>query len=92
MKRRYYVFLSYLTSVIVGACLVIGGLAIVNNSNKATDACTAANGVANGIISVLEDGQKQALDNPAQTIKEEQRQKALDFYANAIKKIKDSEC
>lgn len=62
------------------------------NSNKAQSACTAANGIGNGIILVLKDGQRAAQQQPAQTFKEKQRQEAIAFYNKAIKHIEDSKC
>lgn len=92
IRKALRKWVPYVAGVLVG--VLVGALvaAIIVNGHRSTSACDAANGIGDGIILVLQDGQRAAERVPAETVKEKQRQQAIDFYNKAIKHIQDSKC
>lgn len=92
LRKFLRTYLPFVLGAIVGVCLALIIYAIIHNTNQTDSACRAANGIGDGVIAVLKDGQNQAKQTRAETLKEKQRQQAIDFYNKAIKHIQDSKC
>lgn len=85
-------WLPFVLGATVGIFIALVLYSIIYSNNQSTSACSAANGIGDGVIAVLRDGQTQARGTPAETLKEKQRQQAVNFYDKAIKHIEDSKC
>lgn len=84
--------LLVVAGLVIAAALIVAVLAFSRASDQTQASCTAALRVRDAMVSILVDGQRRTARTPAETLREEQRRDALEFYDRSIARLRAVHC
>lgn len=94
IERKPFITIGAVIGCAIAFAMSLGAiLYVVQFSSKNQDrTCRAALDVRDAMVLILTDAQQRTKHSPAQTISEQQRKDAAEFYDNAINNMKGVSC